>query len=101
MYYQTQHQRPLVGGYLSRRPEYALQAYRNTPGLACLLFNDSYPCDRELMLEALESLGVTDIMLSPQNSRNALLEGYGFRRHYADPFTIVWGLPLEMVREKL
>ena len=52
-------------------------------------------------VNSLESLGVTDIMLRPQDSRNALLEGYGFRRHYADPFTVVWGLPLEMVCENL
>src|SRR5262249_39712009 len=40
MYYQTHHERPLMGGYLSRRPELALRRYQGIPGFTCLFFGD-------------------------------------------------------------
>jgi hypothetical protein len=96
MYYQTHHQRPLVGGYLSRRPEYALHRYRQIPGFLCLFFGDaSAPCERETLLKSLASFGIRDIMLDPADWRNSMLKENGFRRHYADSFTVVWAVPPE------
>ncbi len=49
MYYQTLHQHPLVGGYLSRKPEYP---FRDFPGIAELLnldFQGGYRFQRDIL----------------------------------------------------
>ena len=83
MYYQTEHERQLVGGYISRRSERALRSYRQMPGMNCLFFGDSSePCDREVLLETLSSLEVRDVLLDPGDPRGLRLEEYGFERRY-------------------
>jgi len=61
-----------------------------------LFFGDaSAPCGRETLLKSLASFGVSDIMLDPSDWRNSMLKENGFRRQYADSFTVVWAVPLE------
>jgi len=94
MYYQTHHERPLMGGYLSRRPETALRRYREIPGFTCLFFGDrSGECGRAVLLSSLRTLGVTDILMGPGDWRGEMLRQYGFREHYADSETVVWAVP--------
>ncbi len=94
MYYQTSHERPLAGGYLSRRPEFALRKYRELPGFNCLYFGvRSADCDKDAMLSSLRSLDVTNVLLDPRDWRGEMLARYGFRQHYADVWTVVWEVP--------
>jgi hypothetical protein len=94
MYYQTHHERPLMGGYLSRRPEAAVGRYRQIPGFTCLFFGDrSGDCDRAILLSSLRTLGVTDILMDPGDWRGDMLRRYGFCEHYADSETVVWAVP--------
>ena len=94
MYYQTHHERPLMGGYLSRRPDAALERYRQIPGFTCLFFGDrSGDCDRAVLLSSLRTLGVTDILLDPGDWRGDMLRRYGFCEYYADAETVVWAVP--------
>jgi len=94
MYYQTHHERPLMGGYVSRRPAASLGRYRQIPGFTCLFFGDrSGGCDRALLLSSLRTLGVTDILMDPGDWRGDMLRRYGFCEHYADSETVVWAVP--------
>jgi hypothetical protein len=94
MYYQTYHEQPLVGGYLSRKPAYALRLYQAIPSTSCLVLENVSACrDRETLLASLVSLGVTYVLLDPGDWRGSILEQYGLRQHYADSFTVVWAVP--------
>ena len=94
MYYQTYHQRPLVGGYINRKPGRALQLYRNTPGFQWLFFGDQSALHEKYdLIKSLNTLNITDIMLNPGDWRGVVLEKYGFVRFYEDSFTVVWAVP--------
>jgi len=94
MYYQTKHGRPLVGGYLSRTPERPLQLYRKVPGMRCLFFGErEADCSREVIMEGLRRLNVTDVLLAPLDWRNNLMATLGFTPLYSDQFTKVWSVP--------
>jgi hypothetical protein len=94
MYYQTQHSRPLVGGYVSRIPKAVLARYREAEGLGWLFSRDPAPaCDRKTLLRALAKLGVRDVLLDPGDWRAATLEEYGFDRFGEDSTTVTWAVP--------
>jgi hypothetical protein len=94
MYFQTHHGRPLVGGYLSRRPEHVLRQYRQIPGFDCIFFgNRSADCGRETIVASLRTYGVGAVLLDPTDWRGDMVEALGFRKHYADRWTVVWAVP--------
>ncbi len=95
MYQQTLHGRPMVGGYLARRPPRALEFYRQRPGIACLMhfLKPRQPCDDAEVLAALRELGVTDVVGSANDPRGPVYERIGLTRHYEDESTVVWAVP--------
>ncbi|MFC2154151.1 hypothetical protein ACFLRC_01545 [Candidatus Altiarchaeota archaeon] len=58
LYYQTIHQMPMIGGYISRiteTPEYAMQPLENTP----LLFHLRHPFEEDIVDQNLSEIGVS------------------------------------------
>jgi hypothetical protein len=48
---------------------------------------------RDALLADLRTLGITDVMLSPDDPRGAALEEEGFWRWYEDSYSVVWVVP--------
>jgi hypothetical protein len=94
MYYQTIHGRPLVGGYLARRPRHAVARYESTPGIAWLFARDPDPdIDLETLLTGLHDYGVGVLLLAPDDPRSDTLARLGFRRSWQNQREVVWLLP--------
>ena len=94
MYYQTRHERPMMGGYLSRPPSFVLERYRQTPGVGW--FFAAAPgsaTTREELVGGLVAAGVTNVLLSPDDPRGETLAGFGFRAHWQDRRVVVWEVP--------
>jgi len=94
MYQQTHHGRPIVGGYLSRPPRRALDAYRADPVLAWFFEPGSAALpERAALLERLRALAVGDVLLGRGDPRGAQLAAYGFETASEDDYTTVWSRP--------
>jgi hypothetical protein len=95
MYQQTLHGRPMVGGYLSRRPPRALAFYQERPGVACLMpfLRPRIPCVAGTVLPALRELGVTDVLGSRGDSRTSLYHEIGLIPNTSHETTVVWAVP--------
>jgi hypothetical protein len=94
MYQQTLHERPLVGGYVSRPRASVLSAYRRDPALAWLFAREpTPPVDRKTLIDSLTRLEVGDVLLSPGDWREDALADYGFARIHAGRYTNVWARP--------
>jgi hypothetical protein len=82
LFYQTIHQRPLVGGFVARLPPSVLAAYENDPLLAGLLrlsagdeLEHTPPLpDRELALDKLRENGIRFIVLDRGRASPKLIE---------------------------
>jgi hypothetical protein len=95
MYYQTQHQRLLVGGYLARTPQHTVQEYRAAYPEVYRMLSGKTPeyGRRDALLADFRTLGITDVMLGPNDPRGTALEEEGFGRWYEDSYSVVWVLP--------
>ena len=94
MYFQTHHERPMMGGYLSRPPPFALRAYAETPGVAWFFHAEPRPrFDGPAVIEGLRAAGVRDVLLAPDDPRVELLERHGFRRHWRGGSGVVFAVP--------
>lgn len=93
MYYQTRHGRRLVGGYLSRSPPFAVQRYRETPGIAWFFSEDAGPIDPAALVGGLREVGVENVLLRPDDPRGEVLARSGFRRHWEGRHIAVWAVP--------
>jgi len=83
LFYQSIHERPIVGGFVARLPESVLAAYRADPLLGALLgLSDSGPGrrdaqalpDRSLAADMLQRDGIRFIMLNRSTASSALIE---------------------------
>jgi len=88
MYYQSDYQRRLVGGYLCRSPRSLLEEYRSIDGMGCLFFGAT--CTEQSARHAASELSVAYIFTSPQDSRGESFRAFGFKRLYSDGHTDVW-----------
>jgi len=94
MYYQTQHGRPLVGGYLSRPVPAAQRLYLADPCLAWLMYKEPRElCGAESLRSALARLAVTDVFMNPGDPRGSELGLLGFVSQYQDDRVAVWSVP--------
>jgi len=94
MFYQTRHERPVVGGYLARIPPQPMQRYGRVTGFKCLFFGDlTADCSRAAVMEGLTRLNVTDVTFGPLDWRNDLVRTMGFAQRYADRYSVVWSVP--------
>jgi hypothetical protein len=109
MYYQTVHQHPIVGGYLSRKPDYP---FRDFPGIAELLNLDYRVFQRDIIDRAslsntpalLQYYKIRYVIIHPallkdENSRynaQSVLQtvfGHGAKPYYQDDQLQVWKTP--------
>lgn len=91
MYQQTLHGRPIVGGYISRTPPRARERYERDPAVGWLFRREPGPPPSEERLRArLEELAVGDVLLSPDDPREAVLRAWGFRERDRNRYTTVW-----------
>ena len=93
MYYQTKHERPLIGGYISRPLLDAKRMYRSSPCIAWLMYGNSTTCDASSLQQALADLDVTDVFLDPGDIRGRTLAMRGFSATYGDDLVEVWSIP--------
>jgi hypothetical protein len=94
LYYQMHHQRPLVGGYIARLPEYVRRGYEASPPLRWLFgLSKSQPlapptCDE--LRNCLLALDVRCVTVNSDSPQQQLLEACGWRTLHADE----WGTTL-------
>jgi hypothetical protein len=92
LYFQTLDRRPLVAGPVSRPVSYAMERYRERPGLSCWLFSPSRPpCDWSRFPEEIARLGVTGAWLERLDRERAeQLAANGFTRTLEVDDYVLW-----------
>jgi hypothetical protein len=94
MYYQTLHERPLVGGFLARPVPQADRLYSADPCIAWLMYgHPRESCSPSSLRQALAKFDVTDIFMDPDDARGRQLSDLGFRQQYRDETSVVWSVP--------
>jgi hypothetical protein len=88
MYYQTVHERPMVGGYISRSPKRVLDEYRAIPGMDCLFWSTN--CEANSARSAAERLSVSHIFVKRDDPRAQYFPGFGFEMVFRDPYSEIW-----------
>jgi hypothetical protein len=99
LYFQTLDERPLIAGPISRPLRYALDRYRERPGLSCWLFRvDEPPCDWARFPEEIDRLAVTGAWLVDSDAVRAQhLREAGFAPVTAHGRMVLWQRPLPAV----